>query len=95
MVKTGTGSITPRIATVAEVNSNLSNWESQLVTINGANITGNSGKFGNEWRYSDRRECWRIYYCLQGTEVHLVAVPIQLEQETLVGFCPFLMVPSN
>jgi DNA/RNA endonuclease YhcR with UshA esterase domain len=46
MVKTGTGSITPRIATVAEVNLNISNWESQLVTINGANITGNSGKFG-------------------------------------------------
>jgi DNA/RNA endonuclease YhcR with UshA esterase domain len=46
MVKTGTGSITPRIATVADINSNLSNWESQLVTINGANITGNSGKFG-------------------------------------------------
>jgi hypothetical protein len=47
MVKTGTGSITPRIATVAEVNSNLSNWESQLVTINGVyDITGNSGKFG-------------------------------------------------
>ncbi|MBK6340450.1 MAG: hypothetical protein IPH74_00270 [Bacteroidetes bacterium] len=46
MVKTGTGSITPRIATVAEVNLNISNWESQLVTINGVTITGNSGKFG-------------------------------------------------
>jgi DNA/RNA endonuclease YhcR with UshA esterase domain len=46
MVKTGTGIIAPRIATVADINSNISNWESQLVIINGANITGNSGKFG-------------------------------------------------
>jgi DNA/RNA endonuclease YhcR with UshA esterase domain len=35
ITKTGSGSITPRVATIADINSNFSNWESTLVTIQG------------------------------------------------------------
>ena len=38
--KTGTGTITPRIATTADVQSNANTWESTLITIQNANISG-------------------------------------------------------
>lgn len=40
--KTGTGSITPRVATVAQVISNAAAWESTLVKIQNATISGGS-----------------------------------------------------
>ena len=36
----GSGSITPRIATVADINTNYDAWEGQLMTITGVTITG-------------------------------------------------------
>jgi hypothetical protein len=35
VTKIGSGSITPRIATIADINTNFANWESTLVTIQG------------------------------------------------------------
>jgi DNA/RNA endonuclease YhcR with UshA esterase domain len=35
VTKTGSGTITPRVATIADINSNFANWESTLVTIQG------------------------------------------------------------
>ncbi|MEP7265913.1 MAG: DUF5689 domain-containing protein, partial [Bacteroidota bacterium] len=37
---TGTGSVTPRIATIADINANGQTWESTLVTITGVTISG-------------------------------------------------------
>jgi hypothetical protein len=42
----GTGSITPRIATVAQVLSNTSAWESTLLKINGVTLSG-GGTYGS------------------------------------------------
>lgn len=45
-VKTGTGTITPRIATTQEINDNFETWESTLVQINNATLSGGtSGTF--------------------------------------------------
>jgi DNA/RNA endonuclease YhcR with UshA esterase domain len=35
ITKTGSGSITPRVATITDINTNFANWESTLVTIQG------------------------------------------------------------
>lgn len=43
----GTGSITPRTTTVADINANYDTWEGQLVTITGATITGSGIYSGN------------------------------------------------
>lgn len=40
--KTGTGTITPRIATTAQIQANASAWESTLVTIQNATISGSA-----------------------------------------------------
>lgn len=46
--KVGTGSITPRVATVSEVIANFDAWESTLVKISNATITGGSTYSGNK-----------------------------------------------
>lgn len=47
VTKTGSGSITPRVATIADINTNFNNWESTLVTIQGGTFA--SGTFsGNK-----------------------------------------------
>lgn len=40
---TGTGTVTPRVATIADINSNGQTWESTLVTINATTISGGTG----------------------------------------------------
>lgn len=47
ITKTGSGSITPRVATITDINTNFANWESTLVTIQGGTFA--SGTFsGNK-----------------------------------------------
>jgi DNA/RNA endonuclease YhcR with UshA esterase domain len=43
ITKTGSGSITPRVATIADINTNFADWESTLVTIQGGTFA--SGTF--------------------------------------------------
>lgn len=46
--KTGTGTITPRVATVAQVLANATAWESTLVTITGATLSGGATFSGSK-----------------------------------------------
>lgn len=47
-VKTGTGSITPRIATVAQILANSNAWESTLITVQNAAISGGATYTGSK-----------------------------------------------
>ncbi len=50
----GTGSITPRIATVAEINANVNNWASTVVKINNVTIAvGTSSGTGTNYTITD------------------------------------------
>jgi hypothetical protein len=46
--KVGTGTITPRQATIAQINNNAANWESTLVQVGGATISGTGTYSGNQ-----------------------------------------------
>jgi Family of unknown function (DUF5689) len=51
---TGTGTVTPRIATTADINSNGETWESTLVQINGATLSGGTaGAYGGTVTITD------------------------------------------
>jgi hypothetical protein len=45
--KIGTASVTPRVATIAQINANAEAWESTLVKINNATLSGGSTYSGN------------------------------------------------
>ena len=47
-VATGTGTITPQVATVAQINANAAAWESTLVKITNATITGSGTYSGSQ-----------------------------------------------
>lgn len=47
-VQNGTGTITPRVATVAQINANVAAWESTLVQINNATIAGTGTYSGSQ-----------------------------------------------
>jgi len=47
-MKVGTGSITPRVITVAELNADFERYESTLVTINSASISGGGTYLGSK-----------------------------------------------
>ena len=51
--KTGTGSVTPRVATIADINANGESWESTLVHINGVNISGGTGTYSGSTTLTD------------------------------------------
>lgn len=42
---TGTGTVTPRVATIAEITQNMRAWESTVVTINNVTISGNGSNY--------------------------------------------------
>ncbi|MGR6088463.1 MAG: DUF5689 domain-containing protein [Arcticibacter sp.] len=44
--QTGTGTISPRVATVSDVIANFSSWESTLVKVNNSTITSTNGNYG-------------------------------------------------
>lgn len=46
-VKTGTGTVTPRVATINQINQNAAAWESTLVTMNNTTMSGGSTYSGN------------------------------------------------
>ena len=47
-VQTGTGTVTPRVTTVAQINTNAAAWESTLVQITNATITGSGTYSGSQ-----------------------------------------------
>lgn len=51
--KTGTGTITPRVATIAQVQANADAWESTLITINSATITGTGSTYSGTTTLND------------------------------------------
>lgn len=51
--KIGTGTVSPRTITVSQAVSNLELYESQLVIIQGAQLSGNSGKYGGNVTIND------------------------------------------
>ena len=51
---TGTGAVTPRVTTVAQINANANAWASTVVTINTASIaTGSSNATGINYTFTD------------------------------------------
>lgn len=53
VTKTGTTTPSVRTATIAEINTNFEAWESTLVKINSATLSGNSGKFNGNVTCTD------------------------------------------
>lgn len=51
--KTGTGSITPRGATISQITSNSNIWESTLVKVYDVTLTGGSGKYSGTITMTD------------------------------------------
>lgn len=51
--KTGTGSITPRTATISQITSNSNTWESTLVKVNSVTLTGGSGQYSGTITMTD------------------------------------------
>ncbi len=51
--KTGTGSITPRVATLSEINNNFEEWESTLVKIDNATISGSGSTYNGSKTLAD------------------------------------------
>ncbi len=51
-IQTGTGSVTPQTATIAQINANASAWESTLVKVTGATISG-GGTYSGSATLSD------------------------------------------
>jgi DNA/RNA endonuclease YhcR with UshA esterase domain len=51
--QTGTGTITPKVATISQVNSNFSAWESTLVKILNVTITGSGGTYNGSKTLND------------------------------------------
>lgn len=51
--QTGSGTITPKVATISQVNSNFSAWESTLVKILDATITGSGGTYNGSKTLND------------------------------------------
>jgi hypothetical protein len=47
-IKTGTGSVTPRIATIKQINDSLEAWESTLVSVSGVTLTGGATYSGSK-----------------------------------------------
>ncbi len=52
-VKTGTGTVTPRIATCADVQANADIWESTLITVQNATITGSGTTYNGTKTLTD------------------------------------------
>jgi len=51
--KIGTGTITPQVVTISELNTNFDDYESELVKINGVTISGSSGKYTGTITFTD------------------------------------------
>jgi hypothetical protein len=51
--KTGTGTVTPRVATIAQVQANADAWESTLITIQNATITGTGSTYSGTKTLND------------------------------------------
>lgn len=52
--KTGTGTITPRVATIADILANYESWESTLIKVNNVTITGGtSGTWNSTTTFTD------------------------------------------
>jgi hypothetical protein len=58
-IKTGTGTITPRIATLKQVNDSLEAWESTLVTVN--NVTFPTGTYSGSKVITDATGSITLY----------------------------------
>ncbi len=59
--KTGTGSITPRTATISQITSNSSTWESTLVKVNAVTLTGGSGQYSGTVTMTDAEGTLDLY----------------------------------
>lgn len=59
--KTGTGSITPRTATISQINSNSNTWESTLVKVNSVTLTGGSGQYSGTLTMTDASGTLALY----------------------------------
>ena len=46
-IQTGTGTITPRVATISQINANLQTWESTLITVQAATASGSTTYSGS------------------------------------------------
>lgn len=60
-IVTGTGSITPRVATVAQVLANSNAWESTLITIQNATASGTGGTFSGTKSINDGSASMTLY----------------------------------
>jgi hypothetical protein len=65
--KTGTGTVTPRTATIADINANGEAWESTLVHINGVNISGGTGSYSGSTTLTDATGTVTLYTSTSAT----------------------------
>jgi hypothetical protein len=66
-VKTGTGSVTPAVVTIAQINANFEAWESTLVTVNSATISGTGTTYSGSRTLTDASGTMTLYTRSQAT----------------------------
>lgn len=66
-VQTGTGSVTPKVATIAQINANFSAWESTLVKVFDATITGSGTTYNGSKTLNDGTATITLYTRLQAS----------------------------
>lgn len=64
---TGTGSITPRVATIQQVLANSNLWESTLITIQNATVSGSGGTYSGSKTLNDGTGSLTLYTRSQAT----------------------------
>jgi DNA/RNA endonuclease YhcR with UshA esterase domain len=70
-VQTGTGTVTPKLATISQINANFEAWESTLVRIVGATITGSPASYSGSKTINDGTGTLTLFTRSQATFANL------------------------
>jgi hypothetical protein len=66
-IQTGTGTVTPQVVTIAQINANFEAWESTLVKVNLATITGTGSTYSGSRTLTDASGTMTLYTRSQAT----------------------------
>lgn len=66
-IKTGTGTITPRVATITQIQANADAWESTLITVQNASLTGTGTTYSGSKTLNDGTGNLTLYTRSQAT----------------------------
>jgi hypothetical protein len=83
-VKQGTGTIVPRVATIAQINSNFEAWESTLVKVNNATVQG-GGTYSGSKTLTDGTGTITMFTTFSGGGATFAADPVPTTPKSFTG----------